>query len=32
VKNEVSTMAMAKSDAQNQIVTGETSPINVGKE
>ena len=30
MKNEVSTMAMAKSDAQNQIVTGEASPINDG--
>ena len=30
MKNEVSTMAMVKSDAQNQIVTGEASPINDG--
>ena len=28
MENEVSTMAMAESDAQNQIVSGEASPIN----
>ena len=28
MENEISTMAMAESDAQNQIVSGEASPIN----
>ncbi len=27
MENEVSTMAMAESDAQNQIVSGEASPL-----